>query len=143
MKAISIKQPWAWAFCHGKDVENRDWRYRPTYRGPILIHASKTFDREGYAWLLDHCQYLDIPWQSFPDEQDFSLRMSGFGMGGVVAVGYMAGTVTNSDSPFFFGPIGLLINHVRPTEFIECRGQLGLFDIDCPELHKINFRYGS
>ena len=27
MKALSIRQPWAWAILHaGKDIENRDWR---------------------------------------------------------------------------------------------------------------------
>ncbi len=42
MKAISIRQPWAWAICHaGKRVENRDWRHAPSYRGPLLIHAAK------------------------------------------------------------------------------------------------------
>jgi hypothetical protein len=39
MKAITIKQPWAWLICSGvKDIENRSW---PTkYRGRVLIHAS-------------------------------------------------------------------------------------------------------
>jgi hypothetical protein len=27
MKALSIKQPWAWLIVNGhKDIENRDWR---------------------------------------------------------------------------------------------------------------------
>ena len=43
MKAISIRQPWAWLIVHGyKDVENRTWATK--YRGPILIHAGKTLD---------------------------------------------------------------------------------------------------
>lgn len=42
MKALSVKNPWAWAIIHGgKDVENRTWT--TTYRGPILIHASKSW----------------------------------------------------------------------------------------------------
>ena len=50
MKALSIRQPWAWAIIHaGKDVENRPWGTR--YRGPLLIHASKTLDQEGRAWI--------------------------------------------------------------------------------------------
>lgn len=45
MKTISIHQPWAWAILHGgKAVENRTWPTR--YRGPLLIHASKS--RESY-----------------------------------------------------------------------------------------------
>jgi hypothetical protein len=30
LRALSVRQPWAWAICHGKDVENRSrgglWR---------------------------------------------------------------------------------------------------------------------
>ena len=44
MKALSIRQPWAWAILHaGKRVENRDWQ-GCHYRGPLLIHASKFGD---------------------------------------------------------------------------------------------------
>jgi len=42
VKAISVRQPWAYAILHlGKRVENRDWR-GCSYRGPVLIHAAKT-----------------------------------------------------------------------------------------------------
>lgn len=46
MKALSVKQPWAWAIIHaGKDIEKRTWR--TDYRGPLLIHAGKFHvDRE-------------------------------------------------------------------------------------------------
>lgn len=39
MKALSIKQPWAYLIAHGiKDIENRNWRTH--FRGIIYIHAS-------------------------------------------------------------------------------------------------------
>lgn len=42
MKALSLRQPWAHAVLHlGKRVENRDWA-GCSYRGPVLLHASKT-----------------------------------------------------------------------------------------------------
>ncbi len=43
MKALSIKQPWAWLICAGyKDIENRSWRIirepAPSfYRGTIEL----------------------------------------------------------------------------------------------------------
>lgn len=37
---LSVRQPWAWALFHGKDVENRSWTH--TYTGPVIIHASAT-----------------------------------------------------------------------------------------------------
>lgn len=50
MKALSIRQPWAWLIVNGyKSIENRTWNTR--IRGTILIHAGKGFDKEGYAWV--------------------------------------------------------------------------------------------
>ncbi|WP_206002040.1 ASCH domain-containing protein [Paraburkholderia aromaticivorans] len=38
MKALSIRQPWAWLIVKGhKDIENRTWSTR--FRGRVLIHA--------------------------------------------------------------------------------------------------------
>ena len=47
MKAISIKQPWAYLIASGiKDIENRTWKCPEKYIGTrVLIHASaKTLD---------------------------------------------------------------------------------------------------
>ena len=54
MKALSIKQPWAWAIaCGHKTIETRTWS--TTYRGPLLIAASKTPDRAMMDWLTGQC----------------------------------------------------------------------------------------
>jgi hypothetical protein len=46
MKALSIRQPWAWLILHaGKDIENRDRKPRNPalhFRGSFLIHAGLT-----------------------------------------------------------------------------------------------------
>ena len=47
MKALSIKQPWAWLIVNGhKDVENRTWALPRTFAIPqrIYVHAGKSFD---------------------------------------------------------------------------------------------------
>jgi hypothetical protein len=41
MKCLSVKPPWSILLFGPKDVENRTWRTK--YRGPLLIHSSKTF----------------------------------------------------------------------------------------------------
>ena len=42
MKAINIHQPWASVIAFGeKRFETRSWK--TDYRGPLLIHASRTF----------------------------------------------------------------------------------------------------
>lgn len=45
MKAVSVRQPWAFSIflpANTKDVENRTWR--TNYRGRVLIHASAKMD---------------------------------------------------------------------------------------------------
>jgi hypothetical protein len=48
VKAISVKQPWAWAIMHGgKIIENRSQMWN--YRGPLAIASSKAWANEGFA----------------------------------------------------------------------------------------------
>lgn len=43
MKALSIRQPWAWLIAAGiKDVENRTWKSH--FQGRLYIHASSAVD---------------------------------------------------------------------------------------------------
>lgn len=47
MKVLSVKQPWAEFIASGrKTVETRTWRTK--YRGPLLICADKTIDKEAH-----------------------------------------------------------------------------------------------
>ena len=40
IRALTVRQPWAWAIIHGgKDVENRTQNIAGSYRGPVAIHA--------------------------------------------------------------------------------------------------------
>jgi ASCH domain len=44
MKAISVRQPWAWLIVNGhKMIETRSWM--TDYRGPLIIHAAGKIDR--------------------------------------------------------------------------------------------------
>lgn len=53
-RALSLKQPWAWAVVHGpKDVENRSWW--SSIRGPIWIAASAQVTTPYY---LDACERI-------------------------------------------------------------------------------------
>lgn len=51
MRALSVRQPWAWAICYGgKTTENRT---RQTHhRGTIAIHASLTWDESATHYPL-------------------------------------------------------------------------------------------
>lgn len=46
MRALTVRQPWAWAIIHsGKDVENRTQAW--SYRGPVAIHAGVRWSDRG------------------------------------------------------------------------------------------------
>lgn len=49
LRAITVRQPWAWAIVHGgKDVENRSRNIAGGYRGAVAIHAAKAVSVSGY-----------------------------------------------------------------------------------------------
>lgn len=137
MKALSIKQPWAWLIAHGfKDIENRSWKYPPSYRGEMLIHASKSFDYEGYFWVLENFSYIPLP----PPEITTNRReiSAVFNRGGFVGRCKLNDVVTESDSRWFFGPLGFVLSEQEPIHFIKHPGQLGLFNPPAkilPEIH--------
>ncbi len=59
MKALSVRQPFAWAIVHGgKDVENRSWA--TSYRGPVLIHAGMRWHDVTPA-MLAHRMGVQVP----------------------------------------------------------------------------------
>lgn len=59
MKALSVRQPWAWAIIFAlKDIENRGWPIH--YRGDILIHAAKTCTKKEYQLAREFCQGMGV-----------------------------------------------------------------------------------
>lgn len=116
MKALSVRQPWAWLIVNGhKDIENRTWR--TDYRGPVLIHASKTYDDsiQGEHEVLNG---VDVP------------ESQSFDFGGIVGVAEIVDCVSASPSPWFSGPFGFVVKNGRPLPFMQIRGQLGFFEVD-------------
>ncbi len=115
MKALSLRQPWAWLVAEGyKDVENRTWATR--FRGAFLIHAAKTFDQAGYQRVL----------------RDTDLVLPGpgeFERGGIVGAAELVDCVTQYDSPWFWGPYGYVLRRARPLPFQPLRGMLGFFPV--------------
>lgn len=119
LRALSIMQPWAWLIVNGhKDIENRDWRCHR--RGPILIHAGKKIDRDadellrrGSHPVINAALALDLPeiWET----------------GGIIGEATISGCVTHSDSPWFVGKFGILMQDARPLPFRPCKGALGFF----------------
>lgn len=121
MKAISIRQPWAWLIVNGyKDIENRTWDTK--YRGMVLIHASKGMTRKEYAAAQAVCE-------SFPPLQRVTLPpFEKLERGGIVGYTHIIGTTRKNYSPWFFGPVGFQLLTSRPLPFQPLKGKLSFFE---------------
>ncbi len=116
MKAISIRQPWAWLIVHGyKDIENRSRNYG--FQGRILVHTGKNPDRRinEIREEVKKKYGIEIPYY--------------LPLGGVVGEVEITETVIESKSPWFTGPYGLVLQKPKPLKLYRCRGQLGIFTI--------------
>ncbi|NOU05349.1 MAG: hypothetical protein HOO99_04120 [Hyphomicrobiaceae bacterium] len=128
--ALSVRQPWAWAIIHaGKNVENRDWvRTNPgmTYRGPVAIHASQGMTRAEYDEAAAFMASIGVTCPPAIELQ----------RGGIIGSVIVQDIVRNRDmpggdgnkfSPWFFGPVGLLLRKPVACEFVLAKGALGFF----------------
>lgn len=141
MKALSIRQPWAWLIANGhKAIENRRWG--TDYRGPVLIHAGKQMTNAEYHEAVDFVESISIAREEagLGAIQVPPYQLS-FQLGGIVGVADITDCVQNSDSPWFCGPFGFVLARARPLPFKPLRGALGLFDVPdviCAELGLTN-----
>ena len=117
MKALSVYEPWASLVVDGiKPVENRNWRYSPKYRGPLLIHAAKHFDYEGWQWIQKAMNMI------LPDPGSYK-------RGGIIGRVDFTRVVLTHDSPWFFGPLGFVFENPVSLPFTPYRGRQGLFEV--------------
>jgi hypothetical protein len=98
MKALSIKQPWAWLIVAGhKDIENRDWRSDNPglkYRGEVLIHTGLRMDDDWSAFgIPEICRHV-------PADEDLP-------RGGIVGIAEIVDCVKEHESPLVFRAIWL------------------------------------
>ena len=106
------------------DIDDRTWN--TAYRGPVAIHASKTFEPNFYYY-LKHILHLDVP-------DPHELRH-----GGIVAIGQLVdvlkpGQVTEvppQRRAHGGGHChGLVFKDIYPVEFIPYKGSQMLFNVE-------------
>ena len=121
--AFSVRQPWAWAIIHAapiKDIENRDWR-RPNpgldFRGEFALHASAAMSRGEYEQAVAFMAKIGVVCPPAIDLQ----------RGGLIGTARVTDIVRRHDSPWFMGPLGLVLDRPAPCEFVPVKGQLGFF----------------
>ena len=121
MKAISIRQPWAWLVVNGhKDIENRIWRTK--YRGKVLIHASGyKVTKADYEDFVACCKAARI--KEFP-------AIDGFKTGGIVGSVEIVDCVQKSRSRWFNeGGFGFVLKNARKLPYKPMKGKLGFWEV--------------
>lgn len=120
MKALSIRQPWAWAIIYGnKNIENRSWTTH--WRGEILIHAAKNCTKKEYRQAASFCKSMGL---QVPELE-------------LLPRGQIIGVVTISDCVYSKTASGWGMPeqyhwHLKNPQAIapvSCLGQPGLFDV--------------
>jgi hypothetical protein len=126
MKALSIRQPWAWLAVNGHmDVDNRDWKPR-TLPGKILIHASR--------FSMTTAQYDAFELFMFKIHQPIP-RIDTMRFGGIVGEVEVIGITEEPNYPSRWrnhkhGKYGWILANAKPLDFFACSGKLGLFDVN-------------
>lgn len=117
MKTLSVRQPWADLIIRGiKDIENRTWT--TAYRGPLLIHASKT---------LVNTVALE---RFYGEEHEWEL-------GGFVGIVDLVDVVTDSKSPWAHNDgeaYHWVLANPRRVPFVPMNGKLNLYETPWPSV---------
>lgn len=119
MKALSIRQPWAWLIIHGgKDIENRTWHTK--HRGRFLVHAAKGMTLKEYQFAARYCidRGLNVP------PPPFQLQH-----GGIIGSVELVSSVDNSESAWYMGEKGFVLRDPLPLPFAPLKGQLNFFEV--------------
>lgn len=116
MIALSIKQPWAFAILRmGKDIENRKWS--TNFRGRFHIHAGLQPD-------LNAPNHILLAYWKAHEKKDSATLM-----GGIIGSVEVSDCVKESNSEWFFGPIGFVLQNPQVTTFKKIKGKLGFFQV--------------
>lgn len=124
MKALSIKQPWAWLIVNGfKPIENRTWN--TNLRGQFLIHAGKELDHEAFRRLP-----MLFPEIKFPSLAELE-------RGGIVGQAELVDCLppgserelSVQNRRWYQGEYGFVMNKAKPLPFRPLKGMLGFFAV--------------
>lgn len=141
MRALTLRQPWAWAVIEGlKPIENRSWcpnRYQ--IGQPFAVHAGLAFDTLGFS-VFERCAREARCWSRY--QRDFE-DVRGAVLG-IATLGHkhVAGAddrlVPPAARPWFFGPYGFPLTRIaKLSEPLPCRGALGFWELPSDVERKI------
>jgi len=133
MKALSIRQPWAWLIINGiKTVENRTWKTK--MRGRVLIHAGQQFgvSEQEYRSLRDA---LNEGLEEDGNDLRLPKSLSDFEVGGIVGSVEIVDCVEECTDEYDqlwheAGNYAFLLDKPEVSEFKPCKGKPHFFTPD-------------
>lgn len=133
IRGLTVHRPWGWAIRNlDKRIENRGYKCHLPIGSYIAIHNGKKWDKSGQQFLekINPSGLLENP---IDDEGDCGL---------IVCVARFAGCITSSNSEWFFGPYGWILDDVTPIGNVCVpKGQQGLWEFDEQTLQRIREAY--
>jgi len=152
MKALSVKQPWAYLLFGPKDIENRNWAVgRSPHHGPyqsqqanfslalpsrIYIHAGKSKDemtKETIAFILRRLDEKEAAY--------FMIHYEKLYFGAIIGEVDIIACVTESPSPWFTGKYGFVRTNPKLYKVpVYCPGQLGFFEVGAEVEYRIKMQ---
>lgn len=117
MKAITLRQPWAWLVLHGKDFENR--KQRSGFVGNVLIHSSLEQDNE---------IHLIRSMRTYNHGKDIPDPSTELEFGGIVGVARFGRWRLATESIWANHWGGYPIEATQVLPFFPCKGRLGFWD---------------
>lgn len=119
MKALSIRQPWAWLIINGgKDIENRSWHTK--LRGRFLVHAAQGMTRKEWSNAVVFCNEHRLP---------LPPHFSKLQRGGIIGSVELVDSLDTSDSPWYMGEKAFLLVDPELVPFVPLKGRLNFFQV--------------
>lgn len=128
MKALTVRQPWAWAIFHaGKDIENRDWALPRYMRGQVVaIHSAKGMTRAEYEEGREFIENVGRAFGKYKHVPPSERLLRGHILGTVRIIG----CVTESASAWFMGEYGFVLSDAKLLAIpLPVKGALGFWDV--------------
>ena len=145
IRGLTLRHPWAWAFLHGKDVENRTWP--PERQGGkvgmfIALHGgAEKVDFKYSNEIMDALIWMELQGCNLPIIHPSNLNT--VVRPGIVAVAQLAAVTQNSSSRWAAaGQFHWLLADVTPLpEPVPHRGAQGLWTLEPSALAAVREGY--
>lgn len=144
MKALTLTQPWATFVALGvKTLETRSWKTE--YRGPLAIHAAKTFPGFAKAQTETPAFWEVVEAHGLVERRPDGVEVAKFPLGAVVATVQLVDCFQFTDDfdpgeqlhfgNFEVGRWGFVLSDIRAVQPpIPARGALGLWEWEGSEV---------